>query len=107
VARFAGDEFVVLLEGLRAVEECEAVAQKFVLEARRVTHVDGEDLSVTTSIGIAYLSATGKSEPQRLLKLADQALYETKAKGRNGFTCRQDASAAQAAPSPHGRATLR
>jgi len=107
VARFAGDEFVVLLEGLRAVEECEAVAQKFVLEARQVTHVDGEDLSVTTSIGIAYLSATGKSEPQRLLKLADQALYETKAKGRNGFTCRQDASAAKAAPSPHGWATLR
>jgi len=87
VARLAGDEFVVVLEGLHEADECEHVAAKIVAGVRAKLLVDGDDLSVTTSLGVAYLPAQWRGEPSTLLELADRALYQTKEKGRNGFTC--------------------
>lgn len=87
VARLAGDEFVVILEGLHSAEECEQVAAKVVASARRLIRVEGDELSVTMSIGIAYLPGGQPSDPAALLALADRALYKTKARGRNGHTC--------------------
>lgn len=87
VARLAGDEFVVILEGLHSADECEQVAAKIVASARRLIPVDGDELSVTVSIGIAYLPSGRPSDPAALLALADRALYKTKARGRNGHTC--------------------
>lgn len=87
VARLAGDEFVVVLEGVHSAVECEQVAAKILSSVRRPMPAEGMELSVTTSIGIAYLPGGGRAEPAALLALADRALYETKAEGRNGQTC--------------------
>ncbi|MFZ5549738.1 MAG: diguanylate cyclase domain-containing protein [Pseudomonadota bacterium] len=87
VARLAGDEFVVILEGLNAADEGERVAGKILAGVRRPMAAEGMELSVTTSIGIAYLPGGGQAEPAALLALADRALYGTKAKGRDGQTC--------------------
>lgn len=87
VARLAGDEFVVILEGLHSADECEQVAAKIVASARRLIPVDHDELSVTMSIGIAYLPGVRPIDPAALLALADRALYKTKARGRNGHTC--------------------
>ena len=82
-ARFAGDEFVVLLEGLHGAGDAALVAQK-VLEAIRLPFaIDDAELSVTTSIGVAFAPRPVTGEA--LMVRADQVLYDAKAAGRNTY----------------------
>ncbi len=83
VARFAGDEFVVLLSGLNAPREAGRVAEKIVRGMEADFTIAGRTLKVTTSIGIAYGERAGTAE--ELLACADKALYSVKAAGRNDF----------------------
>lgn len=86
VARLAGDEFVVVLEGLHDVAECHVIANKVNEAARAPAPFGGETLSVTTSIGLAYLAANLRCSAEALLADADEALYRTKQRGRDGYT---------------------
>ena len=81
VARLGGDEFVVLLEDLDAPRDAEHVAAKILAATRDSMHFDGTAIDVTVSIGLAC--GDGNIDPARLLLLADEALYEAKAAGRN------------------------
>ena len=81
VARLGGDEFVVLLEDLDAPRDAEHVAAKILAATRDSMHFDGTAIDVTVSIGLAC--GDGNTDPARLLLLADEALYEAKAAGRN------------------------
>ncbi len=83
VARFGGDEFVVLLEDVRERHNVVRVAEKILDEARRPLRVDGAEVVATTSIGIAYSDAVSSDED--LLKRADRALYEAKGAGRDRY----------------------
>ncbi len=84
VARLAGDEFTVILEGVADPADAEAVATKL-LEALRAPMRLGEMLvRVSISIGIAFLEA-GESDPASLLRRADEALYEAKRNGRDRY----------------------
>jgi diguanylate cyclase (GGDEF)-like protein/PAS domain S-box-containing protein len=81
VARLAGDEFVVILEGvLRAGDACE-VANKVLANFDPLFELDGESLSVSPSIGIV-VDESGSMEPDELLAAADDALYQAKRLGR-------------------------
>jgi diguanylate cyclase (GGDEF)-like protein/PAS domain S-box-containing protein len=84
VARLAGDEFVVVLEGVHKRDECLFIARKIVAAMQRPFDVNGSELVVTTSIGIAMTTDTGLSA-DGLLQRADGALYTAKAQGRNRF----------------------
>ncbi len=84
VARRGGDEFVVLLEDLRDREHAVAVVEKIIEEMRRPLSIDGREVAVTTSVGLAYAHAGVDGES--LLKRADQALYEAKAGGRDCYS---------------------
>ena len=84
VARFGGDEFVVLLEDLRDREHAVAVVEKIIEEMRRPLNLEGFEVAVTTSIGLAY--AHPNADPDSLVKRADKALYEAKAAGRDCFS---------------------
>ncbi len=84
-ARFAGDEFVVLLEDLRQPEDMVAVAQKFLAALRpNFELADGVRLQVSASLGLAF-STSPDTPPEALLREADAALYEAKARGRNTY----------------------
>ncbi|MCW5637073.1 MAG: PAS domain-containing protein [Rubrivivax sp.] len=86
VARLAGDEFVVLLEGLHSDAEPQFVARKVLAQFQAPFDVDGRALEVTTSVGIAYHAAgAGTVAPSALLARADEALYRAKQAGRNTF----------------------
>jgi diguanylate cyclase (GGDEF)-like protein/PAS domain S-box-containing protein len=82
VARFGGDEFVVLLEDVKEPENALRVAEKIIEEARRPLQLHGKEVVATASVGLAY--GDGRDE-EALLKRADAALYEAKAAGRDRY----------------------
>jgi diguanylate cyclase (GGDEF)-like protein len=84
VARYAGDEFIVIFDGLAGSHELPPLAEKIVAAMRPPFPVIAEGLTVTTSAGLA-LSGAGSTRAG-LLKCADEALYAAKAAGRDCFT---------------------
>ena len=84
VARLAGDEFVVLLEGMHSDEEPQFIARKIIAAVEKPFVLDEIQLSVTTSIGIAMRASTTEAASV-LMKRADAALYDAKRAGRNTF----------------------
>lgn len=90
VGRLAGDEFIILLEGLNFTEEANLVAKKILLAVSEEMLIGDRRILVTTSIGIAY-STTGALESMALLSEADKALYAAKEAGRDTFYMRQSA----------------
>jgi len=82
VARLAGDEFVIVLEGIGGELEAVTVAQKLLAAVRRPFMLQQRLLQVSTSVGIAYHHG-GAATASELLAQADQALYTAKASGRN------------------------
>jgi diguanylate cyclase (GGDEF)-like protein len=84
VARFGGDEFVLILPDLKVIEDAIQVAQKIVDSFCKPFLVDTHQLTVTTSIGIALYPNDGTDEVM-LLKNADIAMYQAKQAGRSQY----------------------
>ncbi|HDR15677.1 MAG TPA: sensor domain-containing diguanylate cyclase [Desulfobacteraceae bacterium] len=84
VARFGGDEFVLLLPGLKKVDDVTPVARKIVESFRKFFLIGAHQLLVTTSIGIAVYPDDG-TEEKILIKNADSAMYQAKQTGRNRY----------------------
>ncbi|MEC5216892.1 diguanylate cyclase (GGDEF)-like protein/PAS domain S-box-containing protein [Actimicrobium sp. GrIS 1.19] len=84
VSRLAGDEFVIILEGLHLPEESATVAAKIIDAMATDFDILGIRRKVSTSIGIA-LGHDNENDGAALLRRADEALYEAKAAGRNMF----------------------
>jgi diguanylate cyclase (GGDEF)-like protein len=81
VARFGGDEFVILCEQLSSDQEALLVTRRILEEISRPVSLSGEDRVVTASIGLST-QVGGVDDPERLLRDADAAMYTAKAKGR-------------------------
>jgi diguanylate cyclase (GGDEF)-like protein/PAS domain S-box-containing protein len=83
VARFGGDEFVVLCEDLDGEWEARAIAER--LETALSSHfcVEGRDITVTASVGIATTASASGATADSLLRDADAAMYRAKERGRN------------------------
>jgi len=78
VARFGGDEFAVLCEGLSGAGELDAVAERITEALSEPMEVGGTEIHPSGSIGVAV--ATGDDDsPERLLREADAAMYRVKA----------------------------
>jgi diguanylate cyclase (GGDEF)-like protein/PAS domain S-box-containing protein len=90
VARMGGDEFVVVLDGLAGSEDAVTVADKIRAAFTGGIQAGGHALHLTPSIGIALYPEHG-TDLAALLKNADAAMYETKARGRNGCSVFTDA----------------
>jgi len=84
VARFGGDEFVLILPDLMGVEAVIQVAQKIVESFCEPFLIDTHQLILTTSIGIAVYPHDGTDEVI-LLKNADIAMYQAKQAGRDRY----------------------
>jgi diguanylate cyclase (GGDEF)-like protein/PAS domain S-box-containing protein len=83
IARIGGDEFVVLLK-IKDKEEVSHIAKRVINSLKAPMIIDGNQLNITTSIGIALYPEDGESLV-RLLKHADTAMYDAKIKGRNNY----------------------
>jgi diguanylate cyclase (GGDEF)-like protein len=77
VARIGGDEFVVLLEAIRAGPDTIALAQKIEAAIGAPFSLPGGDATVTVSIGIGVYPDDGR-DAEELLKAADVAMYRAK-----------------------------
>ena len=80
VARLGGDEFAILLEGITSPTDAEQVAAKIIDVFGEPLALDGNDVVISTSIGIAYSDMHDDTE--RLLRNADIAMYNAKAAGK-------------------------
>jgi diguanylate cyclase (GGDEF)-like protein len=84
VARLGGDEFTVILEGGQRVEDAGQVATKILRKLAAPYRVGGEDIVITSSMGIAAYPLDGETTGE-LLKGADIAMYSAKDAGRNTY----------------------
>lgn len=85
VARFGGDEFLVLLPGAQPLQHVEDVARKLLDALGEPVPLEGRMIAVTPSVGIA-LYPDHAQEPVDLVRNADAAMYEAKKQGRATFT---------------------
>lgn len=84
IARFGGDEFTLLLEDVGDAAAAESAARRIGSRLSGPFNVNGRDIFVTASIGIALGDASYES-PDDLLRDADTAMYSAKAQGRSRF----------------------
>jgi diguanylate cyclase (GGDEF)-like protein/PAS domain S-box-containing protein len=84
VARFGGDEFAILLEGIKDISDATAIATRINEIASVPICIDGYNLSVGASIGITF-SDGAYDDPDKLLKNADVAMYRAKNEGKGTF----------------------
>jgi diguanylate cyclase (GGDEF)-like protein/PAS domain S-box-containing protein len=81
VGRLGGDEFVVLVTGLSSGDDREKLAQQLMRLVRATPfYLDGRNVTITASIGIASGETLDATD---LLRNADVALYQAKARGKN------------------------
>jgi len=84
VARFGGDEFVILRAAAISDDEAAALADRIVDELEEPYDIDGHEVVIGASVGIAVSPRDGV-DADLLLKNADMALYRAKADGRGAW----------------------
>ncbi len=85
VARFGGDEFLLLLPGMKQIEDMDPLGQKVLQAFQQPFAVSGQALSIRASIGIAVFPDDG-SDRDTLVQKADFAMYRAKSVGGNRWT---------------------
>lgn len=84
VSRFGGDEFCIILTGLKTPEECETIAQNVLRVISTGFELDGTSVEISASIGAALSPEHGR-DTTTLIKQADAAMYTAKRTGKNRF----------------------
>lgn len=83
-ARIGGDEFALLLGGLKSPNECEQILNRILNEVQRPVLIDGQSVSVGASVGVSLFPGDVQDSDQ-LLRHADQAMYKAKEAGKGRF----------------------
>jgi diguanylate cyclase (GGDEF)-like protein/PAS domain S-box-containing protein len=84
IARFGGDEFALLLEGISGVDDAIRIAQRVQQSLASPVVLDGYELFTSASIGIV-MSSPSIDQPEYLWRSADMAMYRAKANGTGRF----------------------
>ncbi len=84
VARFGGDEFVILLNDIANINDIGEIAEKTLAVFNEAFTIAGRELTITASIGISVFPYDGE-ESQLLMQNADTAMYRAKENGKNNF----------------------
>lgn len=85
VGRLGGDEFMLLLHGITDDHNALTVAKNLLKAFRSPFKIDGRELILTVSIGIALFPDNGKNTSE-ILRNADTAMYKAKSLGRNTYS---------------------
>jgi diguanylate cyclase (GGDEF)-like protein len=106
LARFGGDEFVVLIDDIRDPVDAVRVAQRIQQLSSQPLHVGDEDLFTTPSIGVAVCTAAHQSA-EELVRDSDMAMYMAKNAGGNTYALADGAMHADALQRLHLETELR
>jgi diguanylate cyclase (GGDEF)-like protein len=82
LARIGGDEFTVILKGIKKKDEAQTVAESLLKALKPPFHVEGQDITIGASIGISTFPDHANDEMD-LLQQADSAMYVAKRSGKN------------------------
>mgnify|MGYP006286636355 CR=1 FL=1 len=82
VARFGGDEFLILLEDIQDQNCCDIVIRRILEQFRLPLEVGGHEVVMTLSLGV-LISSENQVEHADAVRLADMSMYEAKRQGRN------------------------
>jgi predicted signal transduction protein with EAL and GGDEF domain len=85
VARLGGDEFLLVINGVEGAAEASAVAERLLRQIERGFEIDGRQLNISCSVGIALFPDHGR-DVDTLIKNADAAMYNSKDGGRSRCT---------------------
>ncbi|MHC5935467.1 EAL domain-containing protein [Nostoc sp.] len=83
-ARLGGDEFIILLEGIKDINDVINATERIQQKLALAVELDGQEVFTTASIGIV-LSTTSYNQPEELLRDADIAMYRAKAQGKGCY----------------------
>jgi len=84
LARFGGDEFVLLIDNISGVGDATLVASRIERVLEQPFEIEGHEVFTSASIGIA-LSGAGYTNAEELIRNADTAMYRAKARGKACF----------------------
>lgn len=84
IARFGGDEFAILLENISNVTDATDVARRIKDELSKAVYIDSHEIFTGASIGIA-MKEKSYVKPENVLRDADIAMYQAKAKGNSSY----------------------
>jgi diguanylate cyclase (GGDEF)-like protein/PAS domain S-box-containing protein len=84
VARMGGDEFLIMIPEIEKIDYADSVAMKILENFCEPFMLDGHNIRITTSVGVAIYPRDGK-DVETLVKMADIAMYEAKKMGRNDY----------------------
>lgn len=84
LVRIAGDEFLILLPGIRNTKNVEFILKKVYQAIAKPVLINGENFTPALSMGITLMPKHGE-DFKELLKKADHAMYQAKAAGRNQY----------------------
>src|SRR5579864_7566396 len=84
-ARFGGDEFAILLEETAGPEDAADVAERIVEFLNKPLHLDGKEILVQASLGIAMIDQAATVDADELIRNADAAMYIAKRDGKGSY----------------------
>ena len=85
-ARIGGDEFGMLLDGMRHVSDAAVVAERIIETLRRPIPIGDAMVTIGASVGVAVVEdASEVQDPEELMRRADMAMYLAKRQGKNRF----------------------
>ncbi|WP_163971666.1 putative bifunctional diguanylate cyclase/phosphodiesterase [Oceanobacillus halotolerans] len=84
ITRYGGDEFIILLKGMKQKSECIALINEMMSQFEQSFCVNNYELYITPSIGVSIFPDDGKDK-ETLVKHADSAMYEAKQNGKNTY----------------------
>jgi diguanylate cyclase (GGDEF)-like protein len=102
LARVGGDEFIILLPGMRRIEPAIELAKRLITRIEVPLRYGSNDLQVSASIGIVLSNDLDAPDPAQTIEAADRALYEAKREGRGTFAVHEpEAPRPAASPTQH------
>jgi len=84
LARWGGDEFIIIMEGLKSPQDASILAQKILNVLSVPCEINSHELYVTSSIGISIYPKDSENA-DNLVKFADSAMYKAKDEGKNNY----------------------
>ncbi|MBE3653046.1 diguanylate cyclase [Vibrio navarrensis] len=85
LARFGGDEFIVILSDIDDKHRTTQIVTRLLSSIAKPLHVSGYEMSLSASIGISLYPENRDISAERLIQQADEAMYQAKLAGRNGY----------------------